>query len=263
MFQAAYVASTGMAAQQLNVEVISNNIANLNTTGYKRRIAEFQDLLYQNINRDSGVQSNAGGNLPPAGGQLGLGVKNTGIFVNTNQGVLVQTDNDLDLAIQGRGYFQVTDTDGNIFYTRAGRLGVNDQGIVVDPNGFQIEPAIALPQEFADLSINAQGEVLVTLDNQNQAQNLGRLVLVNFINETGLRPRGNNLFVETQSSGQPIQGNPGVTGYGTIQQGFIENSNVDAVLEITSLIVAQRGYELNSRVISSADEMLNAINQIR
>jgi flagellar basal-body rod protein FlgG len=263
MFRAAHIASTGMSAQQLNVEVIANNIANLNSTGFKRRIAEFQDLLYQNIGRDVGTQTTTGANLPPVGNLVGLGVKNTGIFVNNNQGSLVKTDGKLDIAIQGKGFLQVTDADGRIFYTRAGRLGINSQGTIVDPNGYQVDPTLTLPQDYSDITINAQGEVLLTIDNTGVPQNLGRLTLVNFLNESGLRPEGNNLFAETQSSGQPIQGNPGVTGYGTIQQGFIENSNVDSVLEITNLITAQRAYELNSRVISSADDMLNAVNQIR
>lgn len=263
MFRAAQIAATGMAAQQLNVEVISNNVANLNTTGYKRRIAEFQDLMYQNLNRDVGTQTTAGGNLPPVGNQVGLGVKNTGIFINSNQGTLIKTDGKFDLAIQGKGFFQVSNADGEVFYTRAGRFGTNATGTIVDPNGFPIEPAITLPQEFKEVTINAQGEVFASIANTTAPQNLGRITLVSFLNEGGLRPEGNNLFSETAASGTAIQGNPGTNGYGSVQQGFTETSNVDSVLEITTLITAQRAYELNSRVISSADDMLNAINQIR
>ncbi|HCR85295.1 MAG TPA: flagellar basal-body rod protein FlgG [Alphaproteobacteria bacterium] len=263
MYRALQIAATGMAAQQLNVEVISNNVANLNSTGYKRRIAEFQDLLYQNLNRDVGVQSTTGGNLPPVGNQVGLGVKNSGIFINTNQGTLVKTDGKFDLAIQGKGYFQVTNADGTVYYTRSGRFSPDGNGLIVDPNGFQIDPGLTLPQDYQDVTINQQGEVFVTISNTVAPQLVGRITAVNFLNESGLRPEGNNLFTETLASGSPTQGNPGAIGYGTVQQGFIETSNVDAVNEITSLIVAQRAYELNSRVISTSDDMLNAINQIR
>lgn len=263
MFRAAQIAGTGMAAQQLNVEVISNNVANLNSTGYKRRIAEFQDLLYQNINRDVGTQTTSGGNLPPVGNSLGLGVKNSGIFVNTSQGTLVKTDGKLDVAVQGRGYFQVTDADGNVFFTRAGRFGLNGDGALVDPNGFQVEPAISITEQYSDITLNSQGEVLLTTDDSVAPIPKGTINLYTFLNESGLRPQGNNLFSETDASGSPTQGTPGSTGYGTLQQGYVESSNVDAVSEITSLIVAQRAYELNSRVISTADDMLNAVVQIR
>lgn len=263
MFRATQIAATGMSAQQLNVEIISNNIANLNTTGYKRRIGEFQDLLYQNLNRDVGVQSTSGGNLPPTGMQVGLGVKPAGIFRNVEQGTVVQTRNNFDLAIQGKGYFQVADTDGNIYYTRAGRFSPNNQGIIVDPQGFIVDPTLTIPDNASEVTINQQGEVFVTTDDSATPTRVGQFTMVNFINEGGLRPVGNNAFKETEASGTPITGTPGAIGFGTLQQGFVENSNVDAVYEITTLIAAQRAYELNSKVIQTSDEMMGALNNVR
>ncbi len=263
VMRAAEIAATGMSAQQLNVEVISNNIANLNTTAYKRRLAEFQDLLYQSLNRDVGTQSTVGGNVPPTGNLVGLGVKTGGIFLNTGQGTLVQTGATYDLAIQGKGYFKVTDANGNIFYTRDGRFSPDQNGILVNAQGYTLEPSITIDPNATNVTINAQGEVIETIPPTPTPTNAGRLTLVNFINETGLRPEGNNLFSESEASGTPVESNPGEIGFGTLQAGFIENSNVDAVYEITQLITAQRAYELNSRVISTSDDMLNAINNIR
>lgn len=263
MMRASQIAATGMSAQQLNVEVISNNIANLNTTGFKRRLAEFQDLIYQNINRDVGTQTTSGGNITPVGTLVGLGVKNSGIFMNTEQGPLLQTNNTYDVAIQGRGYFQVSDANGNVYYSRSGRFQPDANGILVDPQGYEIDPTITIPQNSSEVTINAEGEVFATIDGDTTPSNLGRITLVNFVNEGGLRPEGNNLFSETESSGTPIVSNPGEVSFGTLQQGYLESSNVDAVLEITTLITAQRAYELNSRVISTTDEMLSAVNQIK
>lgn len=263
MMRASQIAATGMSAQELNVEVISNNIANLNTTGYKRRIAEFQDLIYQNLNKDVGTQTTVGGNITPVGSLVGLGVKTAGIYRNLEQGTLIQSNNTYDLAIQGRGYFQLTDADGNIFYTRAGRFQPDQDGVIVSPDGYELDPAITIPENSSEVTINPEGEVLATVDGDTTPTNLGRITLVNFINEGGLRPEGNNLFSETEASGTPNESNPGEEGFGTLQQGFVETSNVDAVLEITTLITAQRAYELNSRVISTTDEMLSAVNQIR
>lgn len=262
MMRALQIAATGMSAQELNVEVISNNIANLNTTAYKRRIAEFQDLLYQAVNRDVGTQSTTAGNIPPVGNLVGLGVKNSGIFQNNSQGTLIQTNADYDIAIQGRGFFQVTDANGNIFYTRDGRFGPNQDGTLVNAQGYTIDPTISIPQDITSVDINPEGEVIVT-NPDSTTTNLGRITLVNFFNESGLKPQGNNLYTETEASGTPNTSNPGEDGYGTLQKGYIETSNVDAVLEITTLITAQRAYELNSRVISTSDEMLSAINNIK
>jgi len=264
MMRASVIAATGMSAQQLNVEVISNNIANLNTTGYKRRVAEFQDLVYQNLNKDVGTQTTAGGDITPVGSLVGLGVKTAGIFRNNEQGTITQTNNTYDVAIQGKGYFQITDSNGNVYFSRAGRFQPNADGLLVDPQGFELDPSITIPSTgVIEVTINAEGEVLASTDASTTATNLGRITLVNFVNESGLRPEGNNLFSETESSGTPTTSNPGEDGFGTLQQGFLESSNVDSVLEITKLIAAQRAYELNSRVISTADEMMSAVNQIR
>jgi len=226
-------------------------------------MAEFQDLLYQSLNRDVGTQTTAGGNLPPVGNIVGLGVKTSGIFPNVQQGTLVQTQAEFDLAIQGKGYFQVTDANGNVYYTRDGRFSPDSTGLLVNPQGYTLDPSLTIPQNTTSVTINPQGEVLATLSGATTPTNVGRITLVNFINEAGLRPEGNNLNSETDSSGTPISSNPGEQGYGTLQQGFIEASNVDAVYEITQLITAQRAYELNSKIISTADEMMQATNNAK
>jgi flagellar basal-body rod protein FlgG len=261
--RAAQIAATGMSAMQLNVEVISNNIANLNSTGYKRRIAGFQDLLYQSMNRDVGTQTTVGGNITPVGTLVGLGVKTSGIFSNTSQGTLIQTGGTYDLAIQGRGYFRLTDANGNIYYTRDGKFTPDANGILVSAQGYTLDPSITIPTDADEVTINAQGEVLVTITGQTTPTNSGRITLTNFINEAGLRPEGNNNYSESVASGTPTDSNPGEIGFGTLQAGYTESSNVDSVFEITNLITAQRAYELNSKVISTADEMMNAVNQIR
>lgn len=262
MMRSLQVAATGMSAQQLNVEVISNNIANINTTAFKRRIAEFQDLLYQSLNRDVGTQSNVGGNIPPVGNLIGLGVKSSGIFQINTQGTLIQTNADYDLAIQGRGFFKVTDSNGNISYTRDGRFNPDKNGTLVNAQGYTLDPTITIPQDIQSVTINSEGEVIAT-NPDSTTTNLGRITLVNFLNESGLRPEGNNLYSETEASGTPIESNPGEDGFGTVLSGYTETSNVDPVLEITNLITAQRAYELNSKVITTSDDMLSAINNIR
>jgi flagellar basal-body rod protein FlgG len=257
------IAATGMNAQQLNVEVISNNIANLNTTAYKRQRAEFSDLMYQAAINSVGFQTDTTGTLSPVGTLVGLGSKVTGIYRNHEEGVLIQTGNNLDVAIQGKGYFQLTDANGNIFYSRAGVFQQTEEGVLVNIQGLTLDPTITIPDNAREVEINKDGEVLVKLDNTNDQVILGRLTLVNFINQSGLSPEGNNLFTETESSGAPITSNPGEPGFGTLQSNFLESSNVDAVKEITNLITAQRAYELNSKVISTADEMLSSTNNIR
>jgi flagellar basal-body rod protein FlgG len=265
MMRASQIAATGMSAQQLNVEVISNNIANLNTTAYKRRLAEFQDLIYQSLNRDVGAQSNVAGNIPPVGNLVGLGVKVGGIFPNVTQGTLIQTGAAYDMAVQGKGLFKVTDANGTIYYTRDGRFSPNETGVLVNPQGYTLDPSVDVVEDnYLSVSINQEGEIVAILDDgNNTASQLGRITLAQFPNEAGLRPLGNNLYTVTEASGPASESNPGEDGFGTLQTGFIEASNVDAVYEITTLITAQRAYELNSRVISTADDMLNAINNIR
>ena len=254
-------AATGMLAQQLNVEVISNNIANLNTTAFKKQRPEFQDLLYQNIER-VGANTSAQGTVAPSGLQVGVGVRAASTVRLMEQGSLQQTENTLDLAINGPGFFRIQLPNGDEAYTRGGSLQLDQNGGLVTADGYLVQPNIVVPQEARDVSINAEGEVQVILDGQVQPQLVGQLDLATFANEGGLEAQGGNLFRETQASGPPNIATPGTNGFGTIEQGFLEGSNVNAVSEITNMISAQRAYELNSRVIRAADEMLNAVNSI-
>jgi flagellar basal-body rod protein FlgG len=256
------IAATGMLAQQLNVEVISNNIANMNTTGHKRQRAEFQDLLYQNLKR-MGAQSSDAGNIIPSGIQIGVGVKTGSVYRITEQGNLAMTENTYDLAIQGRGYFRVQLPSGEDAYTRAGSFQINQQGQLVTPDGYVVQPGITVPQNAISVSINPSGQVQAKVAGQVTPQVVGQLDLANFYNEAGLEAQGNNLFLETPASGAPVIGVPGSTGFGTMLQGFVETSNVNAVSEITSLITAQRAYEMNSKVISASDEMMQATTNMR
>ncbi len=255
------IAATGMLAQQLNVDVIANNIANLSTTAYKRQVAEFHDLLYQSQLR-VGSSSSSDGTIVPTGTQVGLGVKTAGIYRVNLQGAIRETGNTFDLAINGPGYFQVNLADGEA-YTRAGAFQVNQDGELVTSEGFQVSPGITVPQGAVDVTINQNGEVLVKLDGQTELSNVGQIDLVTFINESGLEADGENLFLETEASGAPIAGFAGDDGFGSLLQRFLEVSNVDQVKELTELITAQRAYELNSRVISTADEMLSALSNLR
>ena len=256
------IAATGMMAQQTNVDVISNNIANMSTTAFKRQKAEFQDLLYQNITR-AGTNSSDEGTIVPTGIQLGLGVKTGSVYRINEQGPVVETGNDLDVAISGKGYFQVNLPTGTQAFTRAGNFQVNADGDLVTSQGYVVSPGISIPQDAANVDINEDGQVMVKIDGQPAPQTVGQLDLVNFVNEAGLEAEGNNLFTETEASGAPLTGLPGDEGFGTVLQNFIEMSNVDSVSEITTLITAQRAYELNSRVISTSDEMLQTISNIR
>ncbi|MFQ5563000.1 MAG: flagellar basal-body rod protein FlgG [Parvularculaceae bacterium] len=252
------IAATGMLAQQRNVEVISNNIANLNTVGYKRQRAEFQDLLYQTLER-AGAVSSSTGTVVPNGVQLGAGVKTGSVYRIIEQGNVTATGNDFDMAISGRGLFRVLLPDNEEAYTRAGNFAVSADGQLVTEDGFEIEPGIVIPEDAIDVSISEDGVVEARIAGQQNLRELGRLELATFFNESGLEAIGDNLLLETAASGEPIIGNPGDPGFGKILQGFIETSNVDPVQEITSLIAAQRAYEMNARVIETSDEML-AIN---
>ncbi len=256
------IASTGMLAQQLNVEVISNNIANMNTTGFKRQRAEFQDLLYQNLER-VGAASSDTGTVVPSGIQVGVGVKTGSVYRVTEQGNLTATGNTYDMAINGAGYFRVQMPTGEDAYTRAGSFQISPEGEIVTQDGFPVSPGITIPLESLDVNINTQGEVEVKLPGQIQPQNVGRLELAAFANAAGLEAIGENLFLETPASGTANIGVPGDPGLGSIVQGFVETSNVNAVSEITSLITAQRAYEMNSKVISTADEMLSTMSNLR
>lgn len=256
------IAATGMLAQQLNVEVISNNIANLNTTGFKRQRAAFQDLLYQNVRR-VGSNSSDAGTIVPSGVQIGVGVKAGSVYRISEQGDLSITDNPLDMAINGRGFFHVTLPTGEDAYTRAGTFSVAPDGQIVTQEGFVVAPGIVVPNNVEDISINANGEVLAKVAGQTNFQNLGQFELATFFNDAGLEAIGDNLFLETPASGAATVGIPGQAGFGVIQQGFLETSNVNPVQEITHLITAQRAYEMNSKVITASDEMMSAINTLR
>jgi flagellar basal-body rod protein FlgG len=249
------IASTGMLAQQTNVEVIANNLANMNTTGFKQQRAEFQDLLYQNI-QTPGAQTSDTGAVAPNGIQIGAGVKTAAIYRVTTQGDLKNTSNPYDVAVQGPGYFRIQMADGTDAYTRAGNFSLSPQGQLVTQQGLVVQPGIAIPQNTISVSINAQGQVNATVAGNATPQTVGQLELTRFPNEAGLNAQGDNLFLETPASGSPQAGVPGTPGYGTIQQGFLETSNVNSVDEITALITAQRAYEMNSKVISAADQML-------
>lgn len=256
------IGATGMLAQQLNVEVISNNIANMNTTGFKRRRAEFADLLYQDQRRVGSASSDAG-TIVPAGVQIGVGVKPTAIYRIVEQGSLQITDNPLDIAIQGKGYFEVEMPNGDIGYSRAGALTRSADGTVVTADGYIVMPGITIPEDATSVTINATGEVYIKLDGQVAPQNVGQLELATFVNEGGLQAIGDNYFLETTASGAPIVGTPGSAGFGTVQQGFLEVSNVNVVSEITNLITAQRAYEMNSKVIQTSDDMMGTLTQMR
>jgi flagellar basal-body rod protein FlgG len=260
--QALRTAATGMAAQQLNVEVISNNIANMNTVGFKRQRAEFQDLLYQTLVR-AGTQSSSQGTTVPTGVQIGAGVRAGSTYRITSQGSLTRTDNRYDLAIDGRGYFQVLMPSGETAYTRAGNFSLNDQGQLVTSDGYLVQPAITIPQDATDVTISPTGQVQVTQAGSTTPQVVGQLQISTFLNEAGLEATGNNLFRESAASGSATTGAPGDPGFGRLVQGYTEASNVDPVSEITALIVAQRAYEMNSKVITTADQMLSTANQVK
>jgi len=256
------IAATGMLAQQLNVEVISNNIANMNTTGFKRQRAEFQDLLYQTVERVGSTSSDSG-TIVPAGVQIGLGVKAAAVYNIAEQGNLQSTDNPLDVAISGAGYFQVTLPSGDTAYTRAGSFQLSPTGEIVTVDGYTVSPSITVPANALQVTINPSGQVLVKIPNVVAESVAGQFQLANFANPAGLDPQGDNLFLETAASGSATTGTPSSTGLGSIQQGFVETSNVNTVTEITNLITAQRAYEMNSKVIQTSDEMLSTINRMR
>jgi flagellar basal-body rod protein FlgG len=253
-------AATGMAAQEMNVNVISNNIANMNTIGYKSQRAQFQDLLYQDQNQ-VGSQSDSTGTIVPTGLQVGSGVSTGSIYRLTQQGSMTQTSNPLDVGIQGMGYFQVQLPTGETAYTRAGNLAMNNQGQIVTSQGYPILPQITVPAGATNVVISQSGLVQATVPNQTTPQTLGQFQLASFINEAGLEGQGNNLWQVSGASGPAVLGQPGQNGYGTLLQGYTEASNVDAVSEVTNLIEAQRAYEMNSKVITTADQMLSTTVQ--
>ena len=260
MINALRVAATGMAAQQKNVDVLSNNIANISTTAFKRSEASFTDLMYSN-QISVGATTSAQGTLAPTGAQVGMGVRLGSTYRVLTQGPVEETGDTFSMAIQGRGFFEVQLPNGDRAYTRDGNFRINQDGDIVNKDGYLLQPAINIPEDAVNITITPRGQVS-GLVNQ-QAVDFGEIELVMFQNEAGLENLGENLARETEVSGAPTIVEPGEDGAGSILQGFIERSNVDPVQEITKLITAQRAYELNSRVISTADEMMSAVNQIR
>ncbi|WP_424928987.1 flagellar basal-body rod protein FlgG [Amaricoccus tamworthensis] len=256
------IAATGMAAQQKRVEVISHNIANSNTTAYNARRAEFSDLHYQQVVTPGSISS-ADGTVIPAGVQLGLGVRTSAVSMHVQQGALRETNGALDIAVDGQGYLEVTLPNGEAAYTRDGALKRNGEGLIVTNDGFAVVPDVTIPEETVSLTINADGEIYALFEDQIEPQLLGQFSLVTFINQKGLEAMGDNLYRETEASGQPNVGDAGEDGRGIFRQGYLEESSVDAVRELTDLIEAQRGYELNSKVITASDQMLSATVQIR
>ncbi len=254
-------AITGMSAQELNVDTISNNIANMNTVGFKKQRAEFEDLMYQNVEH-MGSQSSDSGTVVPTGVQIGSGVKTGTVYRITEQGTPTQTGNTYDLAIQGKGYFQVLMPSGETAYTRAGDFNLNDQGQLVTTDGYLVQPSITVPQGSTNVTVSKTGQVQVTANGATTPTTVGQITMATFNNEAGLDAVGDNLFLESGSSGAANIANPGDPGYGTLLQGYTESSNVDAVSEISNLIVAQRAYEMNSKVITTADDMLQTTSQL-
>jgi flagellar basal-body rod protein FlgG len=254
------IAATGMRAQQLNVEVIANNIANINTTAFKGARAEFTDLLYQ-TERPSGAPNRGNQEPVPEGANIGLGVRTAAIRNLHSQGALSSTGNKLDLALNGRGWFQIEDVNGDTLYTRAGAFNKNAQGEIVTLDGNVLQPGITIPQDATEITVNETGEVFARIGTQTTLQSLGQLTLANFANDAGLEPLGGNLYRETPASGNPVLGLPGDPSFATVQQGYLELSNVDPVKEITELITAQRSYEMNSKVIQAVDSMYGTVTR--
>jgi flagellar basal-body rod protein FlgG len=259
--RALHTAATGMMAQELNVQVISNNIANMRTTGYKRQRAEFQDLLYENVGR-VGTQTSSQGTQQPAGIELGGGVKTVGTPRLMTQGTMMQTGKDYDVGISGEGFFNIQMPDGTLAYTRDGSFELDSQGRLVTAAGNLVQPTITIPQNAQGVTINAQGQVAATLPGQTAPTTLGQLEMSIFVNKAGLQGIGSNLYVQTAASGTPQNGTPSLNGFGSIQQGSLEQANVEAVSEISDLIAAQRAYEMNAKVISAADQMLQSTSQM-
>ncbi|RTE89211.1 MULTISPECIES: flagellar basal-body rod protein FlgG [Bradyrhizobium] len=255
--QALHTAATGMAAQELNVQVISNNIANLRTTGFKKQTAAFQDLIYEHVRR-VGAQASDQGTILPVGVDIGGGVKTVGTPRSMTQGTLSQTGNDLDLAISGEGFFKILMPDGTYQYTRDGTFQMDNQGRVVTAQGNPVQPTITIPNNASGISVSEQGQVSVTLPGSSTSSIVGQIGVTRFINKAGLQPVGSNQFTETPSSGPPQDGTANGEGYGKITQGSLEQANVDVVSEMSDLIAAQRAYEMNAKVISAADQMMQS-----
>lgn len=260
MIRSLWIAKTGLEAQQLNMDVISNNLANVNTNGFKRQRAVFQDLLYQTM-RQPGAQASEQTTLP-SGLQLGTGVRPVATQRVHTQGGFNQTGNELDVAIEGKGFFPVQLPDGSTAYTRDGHFDKNENGQLVNADGHPLQPGITVPQDFKKLEISPDGIVSATVPGQAQPQQIGQLVLATFVNEAGLESIGGNLYRETQASGAPNELNPGLEDAGTLKQSYIETSNVNVAEELVSMIQVQRAYEINSKAVSASDQMLQRLSQL-
>jgi flagellar basal-body rod protein FlgG len=261
MMRALYTSATGMMAQQLNMDVVANNLANVNTNGFKKSRVDFQDLLYQNT-REAGTTV-AKGAMVPTGEQVGLGTRSAAIQKLYTPGEYQQTDTPLDLAIEGSGFFQVLTPNGATAYTRDGSFKLDNQGKIVTSDGYALQPEITVPPEASSITIGNDGTVSATLPGQTQPQELGQIQIARFLNPAGLDSAGRNLVTATASSGDPTVGTPGQDGLGTLAQGMVERSNVKVVEEMVNMIVAQRAYEVNSKGIQTADEMLGIANNLR
>jgi len=258
MDQALWIAKTGLEAQQTRMAVTSNNLANVNTTGFKRSRAVFEDLLYQN-NGQAGAQSSEDTQLN-SGLMVGTGVRVVATEKIFNQGNLVQTGNSLDMAIEGRGFFQILTPDGSLAYSRDGTFQVNADGDMVTSKGYALQPGITIPEDALSITIGGDGTVSVLQPGNSSPVELGTIQLANFINPAGLQPVGQNLFMESGSSGSPQTGTPGLDGLGSISQGSLETSNVNTVEELVNMIETQRAYEMNSKAIATAEQMLEFAN---
>ncbi len=254
------IAATGMSAQQHNIEVISNNIANINTTGFKRSRAEFTDLLYQ-TERLQGVSNRGRDATVPQGAQFGLGVRAAAVRSLQQQGAMTQTGNSYDLSLNGRGWFQILGPDNETVYTRAGSFSTNENGQLVTVDGYQLSPTITAPANALAVTVSQTGLVTASIPGQTQPQQIGQLTIATFPNDAGLEALGGNLFRQTFASGQPVVGVPGDPGFAVVNQGYLESSNVDPVKELVNLIAAQRAFELNSKVIQAADEMAGTVSK--
>ena len=261
MIRAMWTAATGMAAQQTNIDVISNNLANVNTSGFKRSRANFQDLLYQTL-RSAG-STEAQGSQIPIDSAVGLGVKTAGISRVFSQGQFQKTDNSLDMVIEGDGFFQILMPSGETAYSRDGSFKLDSQGRMVTMDGYAMDPEITIPAEATSVTVGSDGTVTITLPGQTAPQELGQIQIAKFLNPAGLKSIGNNLYSPTAASGDAVPDRPGTSGLGTIQSGFLEMSNVSVVDEMVSMIIAQRAYEVNSKAIQTADEMLGIANTLK
>ena len=256
-----FIAATGMEAQKLNIEVIANNLANVNTVGFKKSRADFQELLYQDLKTPGAVSSE--GNQIPSGIQTGLGVKPVAVQKIFHQGDFVQTGNNLDLVIEGDGFFQISMPDGTTSYTRSGAFKLDSEGRVVNSDGYPLEPAITIPANTVSVTVSTDGKISVLEAGATTTTEVGQLELARFVNPAGLRALGKNLFSTTAASGEPITGVPGTEATGTLAQGFIEMSNVNIVEEMVNMIVSQRAYEINSKAVQASDEMLQLTNNLK